>query len=39
VHLNPTPTAPAVKNLQIAGHRVDFDGKTLTGLPTTLTVV
>jgi hypothetical protein len=39
VHLNPTPTAPTVKNLQIAGHRVDFDGTTLTGLPTTLTVV
>jgi hypothetical protein len=38
VRLRPLPDAPTVKGLRIAGHAVDFDGRSLTGLPARLTV-
>ncbi|GIM89460.1 glycogen debranching N-terminal domain-containing protein [Paractinoplanes toevensis] len=38
IHLKPLPNAPAVHGLRIAGHEVNFDGTTLTGLPPTLRV-
>jgi glycogen debranching enzyme len=36
IRLRPLPHAPMVKGLRIAGHPVDFDGKSLHGLPTGL---
>ncbi len=36
VRLRPLPDAPSITGLRIAGHQVDFDGTTLTGLPTGL---
>ena len=38
VRLRPMPDAPVVRGLRIAGHPVDFDGTTLTGLPSSLSV-
>jgi len=39
VRVRPLPNAPAITGLQIAGTPVTFDGTTLTGLPTGLTLV
>ncbi|MEV6848086.1 hypothetical protein [Actinoplanes sp. NPDC051411] len=38
VRLRPLPHAPMVKGLRIAGQPVDFDGRSLIGLPTRLAV-
>jgi glycogen debranching enzyme len=38
VRLRPMPDAPLVRGLRIAGHPVDFDGTTLAGLPSSLSV-
>jgi len=38
IHLTPLPGAPIVSGLLIAGHNVNFNGTTLTGLPPTLRI-